>query len=266
MKIAEPSNNLKDVPPSQEKGQGSSTASAWNFADNYVRKSTRSIPGLAGIDDSKELTAATLTIDDEDEKAGAVVVPSLTDSPANFVAADKGSAGPTVADTIEGIDVSKMRAAAQGLLKTDGDAGTSNQRNVAAKPKSRFVVEEVLPFDHAAKPKPIKDSGAALTINDGPRKPAEQKKPALPGLRASPQLSAQPSWTTKHPSKWEIEDVCEWLMSLGGDFKVYTNYFREAGIDGEMLRPLNDEELEELQVTKKIHRRRILTSIKKLVW
>jgi len=277
MKIAEPSNNLKDVPPSQEKGQGSSTASAWNFADNYVRKSTRSIPGLAGIDDSKELTAATLTIDDEDEKAGAVVVPSLTDSPANFVAADKGSAdtafktedtpmdkGPTVADTIKGINIAKMRAAAQGLLKTDDDAVTSNQRNVAAKPKSRFVVEEVLPFDHAAKPKPIKDAGAALTINNGPRKPVEQKKPALPALRASPQLSAQPSWTTKHPSKWEIEDVCEWLMSLGGDFKVYTNYFREAGIDGEMLIPLNDEELEELQVTKKIHRRRILTSIKKL--
>merc|ERR1719397_285840 len=161
---------------------------------------------------------------------------------------------------ISAINVGKMEAALRGHLKEikEGDLGTSNQKNLA-RPKSRFVVEEVLAY--AAKPKPMKDAGAALSINDGPRKPVEQKKP-LPALR-SPQLSAQSSWTTKHPSKWEIEDVCEWLMSLGGVFKVYTNYFREAGIDGEMLKPLNDEELEELQVTKKIHRRRILTSIKK---
>jgi len=277
MKIAEPSNNLKDVPPSQEeKGPDSSAASVWNFQDNYVRKSTRSMnTGLSGVDDSKEFTPSMLTIDDIDEKSGAVVGPSLTDSPAKFLP-DKGSSdiafktedaatekGPTVADTIQGINVAKMRAAAKGLLKSDGDVGTSNQRNAVAKPKSRFVVEEVLPFDQAAKPTPMKDAGAALSINDGPRKPVEQKKP-VPALRASPQLSAQSSWTTKHPSKWEIEDVCEWLMSLGGDFKVYTNYFREAGIDGEMLKSLTDEELEELQVTKKIHRRRILTSIKKL--
>jgi len=247
MKIAEPSHNLKAVPPSQEKEQERSAESVWNFQENFVRKSTRS------------MQTGLLTIDDIDEKAGPVVGPSLTDTPG------KGSSGPAEAEGILGINVTKMREKALKGLKADGDVGTSNQRNVVAKPKSRFVVEDVLPFDHAAKPKPIKDAGAALSINDGPRKPVEEKKP-VPALRVSPQLSAQSSWTTKHPSKWEIEDVCEWLMSLGGDFKVYTNYFREAGIDGEMLRPLTDEELEELQVTKKIHRRRILTSIKKLAW
>merc|ERR1711920_363274 len=55
MKIAEPSHNLKDVPPSQEKDQGSSAASGWDFQDNFVRKSTRSLKtGL--MDDSKEFT------------------------------------------------------------------------------------------------------------------------------------------------------------------------------------------------------------------
>jgi len=270
MKIAEPSHNLKAVPPSQEKGTESTAASVWNFDDGYIRKSTHS--ALTGIEDSKEFTPSMLTIDDIDEKSG-VIVPNLSESPGKFLP-DKGSSEmPTKTATagavlgISGINVGQMEAALRGHLKEakEGDLGTSNQKNLA-RPKSRFVVEEVLPFDHAAKPKPMKDAGAALSINDGPRKPVEQKQPAIPALKASPKLSAQPSYTTKHPSKWEIEDVCEWLMSLGGDFKVYTNNFRESGIDGEMLHPLNDEELEELQVTKKIHRRRILTSIKKLVW
>jgi len=74
------------------------------------------------------------------------------------------------------------------------------------------------------------------------------------------------SYKENPPNQWEVEDVCEWLESLGGDFKDYTLFFKEAGIDGELLHNLTDEELEELQVKKKIHRRRVLTSIKKLSW
>jgi len=73
-------------------------------------------------------------------------------------------------------------------------------------------------------------------------------------------------WHQKSPTEWVIEDVCDWLQSLGGDFKVYVNNFREAGIDGDMLHALTGDELDELQVTKKIHKRRILTSINKLQW
>lgn len=78
--------------------------------------------------------------------------------------------------------------------------------------------------------------------------------------------ATQAPWLQKSPSKWVIEDVCVWLQSLGGDFKVYVNNFREAGIDGDMLHALTCDELDELQVTKKIHKRRILTSINKLQW
>jgi serine/threonine protein kinase len=78
--------------------------------------------------------------------------------------------------------------------------------------------------------------------------------------------ATQPIWQQKKPTEWVIEDVCMWLQSLGGDFKVYVNNFREAGIDGDMLHALTDDELDELQVTKKIHKRRILTSISKLQW
>eukprot|EP00495_Collosphaeridae_sp_1-RS-2012_P006865 TRINITY_DN6514_c0_g1_i1.p1 TRINITY_DN6514_c0_g1~~TRINITY_DN6514_c0_g1_i1.p1 ORF type:complete len:156 (-),score=20.71 TRINITY_DN6514_c0_g1_i1:27-494(-) len=54
------------------------------------------------------------------------------------------------------------------------------------------------------------------------------------------------SYKENPPNQWEVEDVCEWLESLGGDFKDYTSFFKEAGIDGELLHNLTDEELEEL--------------------
>jgi len=252
MKIAEPSHNLKDVPPSQQGlPPSTATSAAWDFSE-YTRQSTHSSKnkGLAvsSMDDNKDFIPSMLTIDDIDEKHSGLKS-SLTDLPAqsgNLVLPDKVSPVPV----------------------KDGDLlGTCNQRTVVKNPNSRFKVEDVRTFEHAeAQPIPIKEVGAALSINDGPRKPEEQKKSVLPAHRQTQQVSAQPLYKTKHPTKWEIEDVCEWLIALGGDFKVYTNYFREAGIDGDMLSPLTEEELEELQVTKKIHRRRILTSIKKLKW
>jgi len=83
------------------------------------------------------------------------------------------------------------------------------------------------------------------------------------GIEAKPRI---PNYKKKPPDKWAVEDVCEWLESLGGDFKVYTTYFKEAGIDGEMLPGFTLQELEELNVKKKVHRRKVLTSIKKLPW
>jgi len=88
--------------------------------------------------------------------------------------------------------------------------------------------------------------------------------PVIAGVAAVKSKIA--SYKENPPNQWEVDDVCEWLESLGGDFKDYTTRFKESGIDGEMLRNLNEEELEELQVKKKIHRRRVLTSIKNLSW
>jgi len=110
-------------------------------------------------------------------------------------------------------------------------AFTTNQNSSSAKKlASRFKVEDVQPVGSVAK------------------------------------KATQASWQQKNPTIWVIEDVCNWLQSLGGDFKAYANNFREAGIDGDMLHALTDDELDELQVTKKIHKRRILTSINKLKW
>lgn len=87
---------------------------------------------------------------------------------------------------------------------------------------------------------------------------------AIPGT--SEAKAKIPQYKTKPPIKWEVDDVCEWLKDLGGDFEGYTSFFKKSGIDGDMLQHLTSQELEELHVKLMIHRRKVLTSIKKLDW
>jgi len=123
------------------------------------------------------------------------------------------------------------------------------------KKNSRFKVERVEDVSST----PIKSPRASPGV-----------KPSRPvANNASVTLSKHtiqntPTFKRKKALEWDVKDVCDWLQSLGGDFKNYTSFFREAGIDGEMLHNMTDDELIELQVNKKIHRRRVLTSIKKL--
>jgi len=126
------------------------------------------------------------------------------------------------------------------------------------KRNSRFKVERV--EDVAVASTPIKSphsSSSGIT----PIRPVAIKSPVSSSKNTLPNT---PSFKRKKALEWDVKDVCDWLQSLGGDFKNYTSFFREAGIDGEMLHNMTDDELIELQVSKKIHRRRVLTSIKKL--
>lgn len=78
------------------------------------------------------------------------------------------------------------------------------------------------------------------------------------------ELPVDPPMPTKDPSEWSVEEVCDWLLSLGKDYSQYIAQFRDAGIDGQMLPDLTDEELKELGVSRGINRRKLKTSIKKL--
>jgi len=122
---------------------------------------------------------------------------------------------------------------------------------------SRFKVEEVPVRPVAGLPATISSINSTVSSIST----AKTAIPSTSEAKAMPPLK-----NTKPPIKWEVEDVCEWLKTLGGDFKDYTNFFKKAGIDGEMLQHTTLEELMELQVTKKVHRRKVLTSIKKLDW
>jgi len=121
---------------------------------------------------------------------------------------------------------------------------------------SRFKVERV------------EDVGVPVVSVQSPHNTSPGLPPRVHGnvpvLKSSHPTANFHSFQLKEPMEWDKKDVCDWLQSLGGDFTVYTTFFRKAGIDGEMLHQMTDEELIELQVNKKIHRRRILTSIKKL--
>jgi len=238
-KIAELSVEITDVPPSQQIGvKVNSVRSGWDFSSITRQPTPQNV-----VEDNTSFKPSKLSLDDvDDTKQSHTLSPTLNiDSPdQKFL------------HVIHNTNTLPVK---------DGNLETSQIR---VKQKSRFKVEEV-PFDNTeAPPVAIKDGPSTLNINDVPKINSgigiEQKELVLPGID-SPQVT---TWETKKPAEWEIEDVCEWLTSLGGDFKDYTNFFRKAGIDGEMLLPLDDEELGELGVKKKIHRRRILTSIKKL--
>jgi len=74
-----------------------------------------------------------------------------------------------------------------------------------------------------------------------------------------------PPFITKLPvSEWTIDNVVEWLGTLGDAFLPYQKTFSDNGINGEMLTNIDLSELEELEVTKKVHRRRIIQGVKKL--
>jgi len=248
LKIAEPT-CLKDVPPSQaDNFIKSQTTKDWDFGSvnrvpsdfKMLSERTCTIP-----EDSKE----DLSLEDGDEKNGS----SLTlDSPNGdlkpFIPQSDtdGSVKPGTRDQDalpkekkKGTTVNRFLVIEETETAALGINDTLANLPVAQKPnkqKSRFTVDDI-PFDVKTQP------------------PAAQV--------SSTQV---PDWTTKNPLQWEIDDVCAWLHSLGGIFKGYTTNFSEAGIDGDMLCSMTDDELKELEVTKQIHRRRILTSIKKLNW
>lgn len=60
---------------------------------------------------------------------------------------------------------------------------------------------------------------------------------------------------------WDVEEVCTFLLSLGPSIEVYTAQFRRDGIDGRQMLVLDDEDLRELGVASRIHRKTILKAI-----
>eukprot|EP00912_Choanoflagellata_sp_UC4_P001223 UC4_evm2s764 len=66
---------------------------------------------------------------------------------------------------------------------------------------------------------------------------------------------------SKNPLEWTVDEVCDWLS----DLKVDPASFRENDIDGALLLELDDEILrEDLEISKKLSRKRILVNISKL--
>jgi hypothetical protein len=78
---------------------------------------------------------------------------------------------------------------------------------------------------------------------------------------ASPAVLAQ-----QLPSSWSTDHVAAWLAGIGEAYGDYSTAFVKNGINGEELlsEDFGLEELEEMEVTSKMHQKRILKEIKKL--
>ena len=61
--------------------------------------------------------------------------------------------------------------------------------------------------------------------------------------------------------KWSKEEVGEQVAAIGEAFEKYKAIAVANGVDGETLLVLNDDDLEEYGVTKKVHRKQILKKV-----
>ena len=64
---------------------------------------------------------------------------------------------------------------------------------------------------------------------------------------------------------WSFNEVIEWIQSLGEDYRVYTNIFKQDNVDGYCLyRCINDIILSRYGITNQEHQRKILSGIAEL--
>ena len=97
-------------------------------------------------------------------------------------------------------------------------------------------------------------------------------KTLLPNLSMKSQIStlhdqaSAPSLSSDDATCWSKEQVAEWVMSIGSVYAVYGAGFIGHGIDGRELmdKDFGNDELDEIKVLSKSHRKRILKEIKKL--
>lgn len=67
----------------------------------------------------------------------------------------------------------------------------------------------------------------------------------------------------KYPMNWKSDDVSLWLTHIG--MQAYIDNFKEMSVDGLLILELTDEDLEtELNITKKLHRKKIAKAIGQL--
>jgi len=98
------------------------------------------------------------------------------------------------------------------------------------------------------------------TGGDSPRTPIT---PSSTGSRRS--LSRRETWDEKkiNLDTWDSDKVLEWVRS-GLKYPQYEDIFKNASMDGTHLKNMTDDRLQELGITKKLHRTKILTRIKQL--
>jgi hypothetical protein len=70
---------------------------------------------------------------------------------------------------------------------------------------------------------------------------------------------AKPSSTPEDNGKFQ--EVKEWLTQLGPAFEAYFSAFRDNGIDMNFLVNLNDDDLEDLGVSVRLHRKKLLMAV-----
>lgn len=68
---------------------------------------------------------------------------------------------------------------------------------------------------------------------------------------------------SKDMDEWTMEHVCAWFMELGNKMDQYCNAIVDKEIDGLLLLNMEEQDLEELGITSKLHQRRVEVGLRK---
>merc|ERR1740123_758767 len=68
----------------------------------------------------------------------------------------------------------------------------------------------------------------------------------------------------KKINEWGELEIQQWIDSFGARYKQYASNFLENGVDGELLMDLTEDDLEDIGISSRLHRRVILSKIRGL--
>ncbi|MES1908718.1 MAG: hypothetical protein MHM6MM_001596 [Cercozoa sp. M6MM] len=151
-------------------------------------------------------------------------------------------------------------------INLDGEAQTaaSSQSKRTVTRIGRFEVLEEPP-SKATKSVPVPHARSDVLLGSGSLGPVSAPASRSGSSFALPSLRSLDLQGLSHNTRqWSVEDVGKWLCALGKAFAAYVPAFEDSGVDGEVLMDMDDAMLQELDVSKRVHRVKILKVLDKM--
>lgn len=138
----------------------------------------------------------------------------------------------------------RARASASGSSSAGGGTGTSSLPGVAT------AAAAGTPVPRPSLPPPA---------------PPPQPAPPLQPVQQPPPPPVQPLLLPAEVSGWSTQHVAAWVASFGSEYAQYGGGIASNGVDGEaLLDDFGDDELDDIGVRKKTHRKKIVREARKL--
>ena len=110
-----------------------------------------------------------------------------------------------------------------------------------------------------------RSSMAVASLTSTSTSPSRSSAGAVSASASASAPAFAPTSTAADVSQWTPQQVADWVGSFGREYAQYNDNIVDNGINGEaLLDEFGEDELDDLKVEKKSHRKRILREAKKL--